>query len=199
MQEAGPESRLRRTRLFPEFAGASECFGCSGRIWLGGPEGTSLVGNEIEPENSAGLAPASNAPASAVPAPSGDGDLDLDMLSASLRADASDTDSFFKVLADKLAEALGERVRIKREGGLFKKDKAAVGITIDLATGAGVVLEANRRGSAIECTVSRPVRGIVISSKPCSVPEWLDSLTKALAEEARHSQQTWAALHGMLA
>jgi hypothetical protein len=157
------------------------------------------VGNEIEPESSPDLTPATDTSASSLPSPAGQGDLDLDLLSASLRADASDTDSFFKVLANKLSDALGERVQIKREGGLFKKDKAAVGITIDLATGAGVVLEATRKGGAIECTVSRPVRGIVISSKPCSVPEWLDSLTKALAEEARQSQQTWAALHGMLA
>jgi hypothetical protein len=141
------------------------------------------LGNEIEPSEEQGLTP----------------DLDMDQLSASIRADASDTDSFFRVLAAKLADALGERVQIKKEGGLFKKDKATVGITIDLSTGAGVVLEAVRKGSGIECTVSRPVRGIVISSKPCSLPEWIDSLARALADEAKQSQQTWAALHGLLA
>jgi hypothetical protein len=165
------------------------------------------VANEIEPENLAGLAPAdatSPIPSpSDVPAPSDldptAGDLDLDLLSASIRADAADTDSFFKVLASKLADALGERVQIKREGGMFKRDKAAVGITVDLAAGAGVVLEATRKGGSVECVVNRPVRGIVVSSKPVSLAEWIDSLTRALADEARHSEQTWKALHGMLA
>jgi hypothetical protein len=126
-------------------------------------------------------------------------EIDLDQLSAVIRADASDTDSFFRVLAQKLADALGERVVIKRDGGLFKRDKPAVGITVDLATGAGVVLEANRKGGGIDCVVSRPVRGIVVSSKQVSLAEWLDSLAKALAAEANQSEQTWAALHGLLA
>jgi hypothetical protein len=88
---------------------------------------------------------------------------------------------------------------VKREGGLFKRERPAVGISVDLADGAGVVLEAARKGSSVQCTVKRPVRGIVVSSKPCSLPEWIDSLTRALADEARHSEQTWKALHGMLA
>jgi hypothetical protein len=157
------------------------------------------VANEIEPENLAGLAPADATSPIPSPADPSAGDLDLDLLSASIRADAADTDSFFKVLASKLADALGEKVQIKREGGMFKRDKAAVGITVDLATGAGVVLEATRKGGSIECVVNRPVRGIVVSSKPVSLAEWIDSLTRALADEARHSEQTWKALHGMLA
>lgn len=157
------------------------------------------MGNGIEPENQqvpTGPVPASNLSDSPEALP---GQIDLDMLSASIRADASDTDSFFRVLALKLADALGERVAIRRQGGLLKKDRPAVGITVDLAQGAGVVLEANRKGSGLECTVSRPVRGIVISSKPVSLPEWLDNLASALAEEARQSEKTWAALHGLLA
>jgi len=125
-------------------------------------------------------------------------DFDIDQLSAAIRADASDTDSFFRVLAQKLADALGERVVIRREGGLFKRERSAVGITVDLASGAGVVLEANRRGGGIDCLVNKPVRGIVISSKEVSLADWLDSLAKALADEARQNRQTWSALHGLL-
>jgi len=156
------------------------------------------VPEEIEPN--------SEGPVTSSPAPVGDasslvpsGDLDLDQLSAVMRADASDTDSFFRVLASKLADALGDRVQIRREGGMFKRDKPAVGIVVDLSTGAGIVLEATRRGGGIDCVVSRPVRGIVISSKPVTLPEWIDNLTHALAAEARQSERTWAALHGLLA
>lgn len=157
------------------------------------------MGNEVEPERPGGLEPEAETAPIPSPADAPAGDLDLDMLSASIRADAADTDSFFGVLATKLADALGERVRIRREGGLFKRDKPPVGITVDLSSGAGVVLEASRKGSGIECTVNRPVRGIVVSSKPVSLPEWVDALTRALADEARHNEQTWKALHGMLA
>jgi hypothetical protein len=152
------------------------------------------VGNEIEPDRSNDVVATGDAAS-----PPGADNLEFDQLSAAIRADASDTDSFFRVLASKLADALGDRVRIKREGGLFKRDRPAVGITVDLATGAGVVLDATRKGSGIECTVSRPVRGIIVSSKPVSLPEWLDTLARALATEAQQSEQTWAALHGLLA
>ena len=152
------------------------------------------MGNEIEPDRSKDVV----ATGDAAPPPGAD-NLEFDQLSAAIRADASDTDSFFRVLASKLADALGDRVQIKREGGLFKRDRPAVGITVDLATGAGVVLEAARKGGGVECTVSRPVRGIIVSSKPVSLPEWLDTLARALATEAQQSEQTWAALHGLLA
>jgi hypothetical protein len=155
------------------------------------------VGNEIEPDLTPPDGSVVPAPEALVPSPTDN--LEFDQLSAAIRADATDTDSFFRVLALKLADALGERVSIKREGGLFKRDRPAVGITVDLATGAGVVLEATRKGGNVECVVSRPVRGIIVSSKPVSLPEWLDNLAKALAEEARQSEQTWAALHGLLA
>jgi hypothetical protein len=151
------------------------------------------VGNQIEPDRPQAVVPAGET------TPVVPDEVDLDLLSAGIRADATDTDSFFRVLATKLADALGDRVQIKREGGLFKRDKPAIGITVDLSTNAGVVLEAVRKGSGIQCTVSKPVRGIVISSKPVGLPEWLDSLAKALADEARQSQQTWATLHGLLA
>jgi len=152
------------------------------------------VGNEIEPDRSEDVVATGDAAS-----PPGVDNLEFDQLSAAIRADASDTDTFFRVLATKLADALGDRVQIKREPGLFKRDRAAVGITVDLATGAGVVLEATRNRNGIDCTVSRPVRGIIVSSKPVTLPQWVDSLARALATEAQQSEQTWAALHGLLA
>ncbi len=162
------------------------------------------MGNDIEPNPSTDLTPGTSSTAPEVvqggqTVPSGTDKLEFDQLSAAIRADASDTDSFFRVLVSKLADALGDRVQIKREGGLFKRDRPVVGITIDLSTGAGVVLAAMRKGGGIECTISRPVRGIVVSSKPVTLPEWLDALARALAAEAQQSEQTWAALHGLLA
>lgn len=43
-----------------------------------------------------------------------------------------------------------------------------------------------------------PGPGIALSTKQVSMPEWIEELVSALAEEAQRSQQTWSALHGML-
>jgi hypothetical protein len=121
------------------------------------------------------------------------------MVAASIRADASDTDSFFRVLVTKMSDALGDRVSVKRSGGLLKRDRPVVGVEIDLTNaGAGVVLAANREHGAITCTAVRRVGGIALSTKHVPMPEWIEELVTALADEAKRSQQTWSALHGLL-
>lgn len=124
----------------------------------------------------------------------------FDLVAAQVRADAADTDTFFKVLASKLSDALGERVKIERAGGLLKREKQVVGVELDLTSaGAGTVLSARReRGGVVSCTVARRVRGIVLSSKPVSMSEWVEELVGALGDEAKRSAQTWSALHGLL-
>jgi len=121
------------------------------------------------------------------------------MVAASIRADASDTETFFRVLVSKMSDALGDRVTVTRAGGLLKRDRPVTGVEMDLTNGgAGIVLAASREHSAIACTVVRRVRGIALSTKQVSMSEWIDELVSALAEEAKNSQQTWSALHGLL-
>jgi len=85
----------------------------------------------------------------------------FDMVAASIRADASDTETFFKVLVAKMSDALGDRVTIKRSGGLLKRDRPVTGVEMDLTNaGEGIVLAAVREHNAIACTVVRRVRGI---------------------------------------
>jgi hypothetical protein len=123
----------------------------------------------------------------------------FDMVAASIRADAADMESFFRVLVAKMADALGDRVTVKRSGGLLKRDRPVVAVEMDLTSaGAGVVLAAQREHNAIACTVVRRVRGIALSTKQVSMPEWIEELVTALGEEAKRSQQTWSALHGLL-
>ena len=131
--------------------------------------------------------------------PLGGGTLDVDLLAASIRADADDADSFFRVLAAKLADALGDRVKVERSGGRFKRDRQVVGVEVDLSSPVGgVVLAARREHNGISCSVARPVRGIVLSNKPVVIGEWVETLAAALAEEALRSERTWTALHGLL-
>jgi len=130
--------------------------------------------------------------------PQGEGGFDL--VAAQVRADASDTTTFFKVLASKLSEALGDRVKLERSGGFLKKDRPVTGIELDLtAGGQGTVLSARReRAGTVACTVARRVRGIVLSTKQVSMSEWVEELVSSLGDEAKRSEQTWQALHGLL-
>ena len=156
------------------------------------------MGNEIEPEDPGGLTPAGSAGAIPSPADPSAGDLDMDQLSAAIRADASDTDSFFSVLATKLQDALGDKVQIKREGGLFKREQArGRHHHRPLDRSRGGVRGDPQRQAAIECTVNRPVRGIVVSSKPVhACPSGSTASLGHSQTEARQSEQTWTALHG---
>jgi hypothetical protein len=121
------------------------------------------------------------------------------MVAASIRADAADAETFFRVLVTKMSDALGDRVTVKRSGGLLKRDRPVTAVEMDLTSaGAGLVLAASREHNAITCTVARRVRGISLSTKEVSMPEWIEELVSALGEEAKKSQQTWSALHGLL-
>jgi len=123
----------------------------------------------------------------------------FDMVAASIRADAADAETFFRVLVVKMSDALGDRVTVKRAGGLLKRHRPVTGVEMDLTSaGQGVVLAAISEHNAITCTVVHRVRGIALSTKQVSMPEWIEELVSALAEEAKRSQQTWSALHGLL-
>ena len=126
--------------------------------------------------------------------------LDVELLSAQLRADAADTDTFFAVLATKLAGALGERVRLDRRGrGLRRRDPEVVAIEVDLTDAdGGLVLRAQRQTTGVQCTAARPVRGIVLSNRPVSMGEWVDLLVGTLADRAARSGQARDALGGLL-
>ncbi len=124
----------------------------------------------------------------------------FDLVAAQVRANAADTGTFFRVLASELAQALGDRVKLERSGGLLKRDRPVTGIELDLTgAGAGTILSARReKGGVVACTVARRVRGIVLSTKQVSMSEWVEELVSALGDEARRSEQTWKALHGLL-
>jgi hypothetical protein len=125
----------------------------------------------------------------------GDGSFDLDMVAASLRADAADTDSFFEVLGMKLADALGERVTLEREGGLFRKEKKVNRIVVVLGD---LAFEASRGKGSIQCDMRKRVRGIVLSSESLDLDTWLLRLATKLAQEADQSASARAALANLL-
>lgn len=120
---------------------------------------------------------------------------DLDLLTAALRADGSDNDTFFEVLSEKLSSALGERVALLREGGFRKREHPVRSITVDLGD---VVLVATKEKGRITCVSRKSVRGIVLRTDQLSFDAWLAALAAALAEEAKSSATTRAALESLL-
>lgn len=119
----------------------------------------------------------------------------VDVLSAALRADAADTDTFFQVLAAKLADALGERVRLERGGGRIRKDPRVKRVEVRLGD---ELLQAERDGGSVRCSVKREVRGIVLRTEQVALDQWLAALAAKLSEEAGRSAATRAALEGLL-
>lgn len=121
--------------------------------------------------------------------------LDLELLTASLRADTSDNDTFFEVLAAKLSSALGDRVALQRGGGLLKRNGPVRSISVDLGES---VLTASKDKGRISCQARRSVRGIVLRTEELDFDQWLTTLAQTLAEEAKHSAATRAALQSLL-
>lgn len=127
---------------------------------------------------------------------SGPGDsMDLDLAAASLRADGSDVRLLVKVLADKLSDALGSRLELKRAGGRFRKsdEVRSIRITID-----DDQFDAEIDGTALSCTIGHSSGGIRIRSEKVGVDDWLTRLLTALKAEAAQSTAVRQALENMV-
>jgi hypothetical protein len=123
------------------------------------------------------------------------GGQDLDLITASLRADASDMSTFIEVLAAKLEDAIPGSVRVLRWRGRMFGPKQVGRITIDAA---GRRHELRRAGDGIETTCSRLSGGIVLKTETVDTDTWLTALAEALAEQAKRSQTTRQALERLL-
>lgn len=121
--------------------------------------------------------------------------MDIDLLSASLRADASDLRAFLESLASKLEEAIPQIVRVERRRTGMRGPKAVRRIVVE-AGDQRLELESN--GGQIQTSASRLSGGIVLKRQPMEIDEWLAALGEALAMEARRSETTRQALERLL-
>lgn len=121
--------------------------------------------------------------------------LDIEMLAAALRADTSDLDVFFEIMARKLVDILGERVEVERTGGLLRKPKPVGAIRVVLGDDQ---LELTRSRGSVSCTVAHRVRGVVLRTQDVDLSQWVESLARHLDEESRRSASTRAALEALL-
>jgi hypothetical protein len=118
---------------------------------------------------------------------------DFELLASSLRSDTADAEAFVEALAAKLAGAFPGHVRVER-GGLLGNGRAE---RIEVELGERRYTIASKRG-ALRASRSRTVRGIVLKNEELPVHEWIDSLSRDLAETAGESELGRQALERLL-
>jgi hypothetical protein len=122
-------------------------------------------------------------------------ELDFDLVAASLRADATDVNTFVEALAVKLEDMLGRSVEVKRVRSGFRGPKEVREIAI---TAGGDRLDLRRDGNLVECVRARTSGGIVIKTERMDIDDWLGALAHILGAESQRSEQTRQALERLL-
>ena len=122
-------------------------------------------------------------------------EIDLHLLSASLRADASDLRVFVDTLAARLEDALPGRVRVYRWRERMLGPKLVRKITLDAGDRR---FEVEYEGGTLQTACARTSGGIVLKTEPLDIDAWLTALTEALASEAGRNDAARKALERLL-
>ena len=117
----------------------------------------------------------------------------FELVAASLRADTADLEVFVGTLAGKLAAALPDRVRVERSGFLGRGAVRRIEVTISEAR-----YELLHERGALRAARARVVKGIVLKTEELQLDEWIDALSRELADEAETSERCRAALQRLL-
>lgn len=117
----------------------------------------------------------------------------FELLAASLRADARDLDAFVEALAAKLSASLPESTKVGREG--FRGRGRVRSISVELGKHRYGL---ERASVGVTCLRANAVRGIVLKNEELGLDEWIDSLSRDLAEAAEHGERGRAALESLL-
>lgn len=117
----------------------------------------------------------------------------FELLAASLRADARDLDVFFDALATKLAGTFPENTTVEREG--FRGRGRVRSVAVELGEQR---YELARASGGATATRAKRVRGIVLKNEELPLHEWIDALSRDLAESAEQSERGRVALERLL-
>lgn len=119
----------------------------------------------------------------------------FDLIAASLRADATDLSAFVEALAERLAGALPERLRVERSGSRFARVRRVRRLVLDLGQER---FELEQQPGRPLCRRQVLVGGVAIRGEELPLEQWLDQLARALVVEADASAQGRAALAQLL-
>jgi hypothetical protein len=120
---------------------------------------------------------------------------DLDLAVSSLASDSGDTQLMMRLLTERLADVLGDRLRVERQGGLLKKSNVLRHVEIHIAENE---LVADLHGATSTFIIGRVSGGIRIRSERTDAAGWLRTLLEALRLEAEHSATTRQALEAIV-
>ena len=120
---------------------------------------------------------------------------DLDLAVASLSSDSGDTQLMMRLLAERLADVLGDRLRVERQGGLLRKSNLLRRVEVRIAENE---LVAELQGAAPTFLIGRVSGGIRIRTERTDAAGWLRTLLEALRAEAEHSATTRQALEAIV-
>ena len=120
---------------------------------------------------------------------------DLDLAISSLNADGSDVQLMLRLLTEKLAGVLGDRLRVIRAGGLLKRSNAIEKVEVRLR---GCDLEARLSGASAEFVIGQMSGGIRIRTERVDAPSWTRRLLEELQAEATHSASARQALESIM-
>ncbi len=124
-----------------------------------------------------------------------DDSFDIDLLASSLESDYSDVTILLRVLAERLSGALGDRLKVERDGGRFRKPLRIRRLSVVLGDDE---LTASLEDGRLDTSVSHRSGGIRIRSERLSLADWLHRLLESLRAEATYSQATRQALESIV-
>lgn len=118
---------------------------------------------------------------------------DFELVAASLRADASDLRVFVDVLAEKLAGALPDRTSVEHAGRFGGKRIRGIAVRLGDAE-----YRLDHDPPEVACQRRTLVRGIALKTEDLQLDEWIERLSRDLAQEAGSSERGRAALARLL-
>jgi hypothetical protein len=124
-----------------------------------------------------------------------DSAFDLDLAVSSLNADGSDVQLMLRLLTEKLAAVLGDRLQVTRAGGLLRRSNAIEAVEVRLR---GCDLQARCSGAASEFLVGQVSGGIRIRTERVDAEQWTRRLLEELQSEAAHSASARQALESIV-
>lgn len=124
-----------------------------------------------------------------------DSAFDLDLAVSSLNADGSDVQLMLRLLTEKLAAVLGDRLQVTRAGGLLKRSSEIETVEVRLR---GCDLKAQCSGALPEFLVGQVSGGIRIRTEHVDAEQWTRRLLEELQSEASHSSSARQALESIV-
>lgn len=121
--------------------------------------------------------------------------LDLELATTALLADSHDMRNLLKLLARQLAGALGERVEVRRDGGLLRRSEEVRSLSVRIGDDEFVAEVAKGQ---VATSISHESGGIRIRTEKVAADQWLTRLLRQLQGEAETNQASRMAIENLV-